>query len=651
MADRQRGQAIVVIALMLTIVIGMAAIAIDGSRAYALRRDMQAAVDAASLAAGDKLQQTGSWAGAEQAAANIFANNLRLYVAPSCTAWGSPGASPFTVTCSYSDGTVLTEIAQGIGPQGSQFTVSARRNLQLQFGRILTNGVSPTIAVNSVGDVNNQRYTPALAALGGAGCGGTAGSAITIGGTGTLNVMGDVVTNGAISISGGGARVGGDVVARCQSSVGGLTTACYPSGSSTPCSYPDLAGATRQGFRLAAPGYPAPAAAGSQGVPTSNVVVQPGVFASQPSLSGGHCWFLSGGVYEFLAGAINSGDFVSNELKPPDEPDPSSNTTRAPNQFWDSDGVQCSGEAQVLVTGGPRGIPVGNWAFELTSVRTDTYAGVSYTRESAPSMCYPQNVSNGGTNVMINVSNVPGATSYNIYASPPAAGGTCSGVFGYVTSMPVTASVQNNNLTPCPLPTGGGCSLGNESMRLDATTLSPSFAPNAAATADTTGAYPPDGERAPLAAGLPNQNPPRGAGAAGDRANENSCMTAVAVWASCPNAVTSGAVELYFPAPGCLSTGNGSDTYLFSGYQYDWVSVYEPSSNTCSNTLGAHTNSAYIGLFYAPAASVAVSSPYVFEAPWSGGLMAGSLSFTGVLPTINYNAAYAPVPPATRLTS
>src|SRR4029077_5762543 len=161
----QKGQAIVLIALVLTIVIGMAAIAIDGSRAYALRRDMQAAVDASSLAAGDKLQQTGSWTSAEQAAANIFASNLRLYAGPSCSGWGSPGAAPFTVSCTYSDGTVLTEVAQALGPQGGAFTVSAQRNLQLQFGRILTNGTSPTIAAISTGNVNNQRYTPAFGAL------------------------------------------------------------------------------------------------------------------------------------------------------------------------------------------------------------------------------------------------------------------------------------------------------------------------------------------------------------------------------------------------------------------------------------------------------------------------------------------------------
>jgi len=120
-ARKQAGQAIVLIALMLTVLIGMAAIAIDGSRAYALRRDMQAAVDSASLAAGDKLQQTGSWSAAETAATNIFGSNLRLYAAPSCTGYGTPGASPWTVTCTYSDGTVLTDVARTMGPQGSRF--------------------------------------------------------------------------------------------------------------------------------------------------------------------------------------------------------------------------------------------------------------------------------------------------------------------------------------------------------------------------------------------------------------------------------------------------------------------------------------------------------------------------------------------------
>ena len=88
---------------MLTVLIGMVAIAIDGSRAYAVRRDLQAATDAAALAAADKMQQTGSFVTAEQAATSIFGTNLRLYSAPSCSGYGTPGASPWTVTCTFSD--------------------------------------------------------------------------------------------------------------------------------------------------------------------------------------------------------------------------------------------------------------------------------------------------------------------------------------------------------------------------------------------------------------------------------------------------------------------------------------------------------------------------------------------------------------------
>ena len=142
--DPQRGQAIVLIAIMLAVVIGMAALAIDGSRAYEVRRDLQAAVDAAALAEGDKLQQAGDYPTAEQAASSIFGVNLRLYAVPSCQGgYRSPGASPVTVTCTYSDGTVMTQVVSALGPQGSQFNIAATRSLVLEFARILTSGTAP----------------------------------------------------------------------------------------------------------------------------------------------------------------------------------------------------------------------------------------------------------------------------------------------------------------------------------------------------------------------------------------------------------------------------------------------------------------------------------------------------------------------------
>ena len=89
----------------------MAALAIDGSRAYALRRDLQAAVDAAALAAADNLQRTGSYSLAEQAATASFGANRRVYSAPGCApGYGAPGGAPRTITCTYADGTKLTQV-------------------------------------------------------------------------------------------------------------------------------------------------------------------------------------------------------------------------------------------------------------------------------------------------------------------------------------------------------------------------------------------------------------------------------------------------------------------------------------------------------------------------------------------------------------
>jgi hypothetical protein len=104
------------------------------------------------------------------------------------------------------------------------------------------------------------------------------------------------------------------------------------------------------------------------------------------------------------------------------------------------------------------------------------------------------------------------------------------------------------------------------------------------------------------------------------------------------------------PGGGCLSTTAG-DTYVFSGYQYNWLAVYEPPSNTClGNTLGGASNSAYVGLVYTPSAGVSVTTQYSFEVAAMGGVMASTLTFTGALPSVNYSADYAPGPPASRLT-
>ena len=661
----QRGQAIVLIAIMLAVVVGMAALAIDGSRAYAVRRDLQAAVDAAALSAGDKLQQTGSYVSAEQAASSIFGANLRLYAAPSCSpGYGNPGAAPLTVTCTYADSTALTQVISNLGPQGSSFTITATRPLQLQFARILTSGSTPVIAGSAAGGVNNLLYTPTLAALNQAGCGGAGGTAITVNGAGTLVVVGDVVSNGSITVSGGTANVAGDVYARCQSSVAGVVTKCYPSAAAAPCTYPDVAGAVRSGYKLADPNYPPPPVAnGGQPQPGNTVAISPGVYSSNPAFAA-RCYFLAGGAYRWQGGYTNNGGLVSNELVPPDEPNVGNNTQIASPQFWNMDGVRCAGAFRLNINGSG-GSNLGNWGVMLTSLRTDVDGGVSYQRESAPSRCLSF-AAQTGQSIRLEVSNVPGATSYNIYVSSNA----CSGPFGFAYNMPVRSNVQNTDTSGCPYGNGNGngndngngngnnnnnCTLGVEALTVPSIVLPSLPLPNLFAPPGTAGAYPPDREQAPLAAGLPNQNPNRGVFPAGDRGNENHCALTGGSNATCPAAITPGAVIYYVPTGSCLTDPNGGDNYIFSGYQFNWISIYEPGvnnppANTCSNVMGATTSSAYIGLVYVPAAAMSIPTSSGFRNESTGGVIANTITFTGQLPTITGSRSYAPVPPASRLT-
>jgi hypothetical protein len=95
---------------------------------------------------------------------------------------------------------------------------------------------------------------------------------------------------------------------------------------------------------------------------------------------------------------------------------------------------------------------------------------------------------------------------------------------------------------------------------------------------------------------------------------------------------------------------------IFSGYQYNWIVLYEPGAghppaNTCSNSFGAATDSAFVGLVYTPAAAISVVKATAFRTDETGGLIAYTLTFGGQLPTIIGDPAdYGPVPPGAKLT-
>jgi len=215
--------------------------------------------------------------------------------------------------------------------------------------------------------------------------------------------------------------------------------------------------------------------------------------------------------------------------------------------------------------------------------------------------------------------------------------------------------VHNNSTGACPAFSGVSCSLGNESTNFDSTLLGLFFAPNAAAAPGVIGAYPPDGETPPLRMNQPNQNASRAAPPAGDRANENQCDTLVGAAMSCPGPITPGAVEFYIPSGGCLNATTTADNFFFSGYQYNWIVVYEPGAghapaNTCANVLGAQSNSGWVGLVYVPSAPLTISKGSAnFQTEATGGLMADTISFAGKPPAITYDAGYAPAPPASKL--
>jgi hypothetical protein len=65
--------------------------------------------------------------------------------------------------------------------------------------------------------------------------------------------------------------------------------------------------------------------------------------------------------------------------------------------------------------------------------------------------------------------------------------------------------------------------------------------------------------------------------------------------------------------------------------------------------MGAAGNSAYIGLVYLPSASLSVPSSGGFRARATGGVIANTITFNGVVPMIVGSSAYMPVPPAARL--
>ncbi len=668
----QRGQAIVLVALMILVLFGFVGLAIDSGRAYLDRRHLQGAADAAALAAAYNYMNTTDYSQAEQTAAQTYAGNEALYGPISCSGLGTLAAS-----CTFGDpwGQLLNINVTNKAIAGVSFAVTVSHSTPVAIMQVLGSGPTITIAAAATAVARKAGTNgAAILTLAPAGCGGNAGQSLTFQGTSKTFVTGDIWSNGSVfdnsAVAGG--SVNGNVIDICGP----------PPALTTPTPW-TVTGTQANGWTMPDPNYPMPTlnATSQSWSATSGSVEQPGTYTANPSLAANAgCYFLAGGVYDFTGGFTQNGGFISNELRPPDEPALAATTAplsgsvtaipvtalvagvpggstatiagqafsvtsagaavgatsipvnsstvtgtiasgstvttmaRSPVQFWDSNKVGCSSSFTAVATGSStNNLASGTWSVELTAVRWEPN-GVSsctgpatptcYLRESAPSMCKTVDL---GASSVIKVSvtpDDPGAQYFNVYLSQ---NGSCSGL-AYVTNFPAGGSSSvtiNSGTFPAGWPTGQQS--------------------------------PPDGERMPLAVGLPNAGPAPGSPPNGDLANEGHCVdTSSGSNVACPASWTPGAVVFFIPSGGCLDLHGKGDIYLFSGYQLQRVVLFEPgpeqsgTPNACTtNLVNGNGFTSLIGIFYMPAAGVTINGNSAYRATIAGGVIAWTAAVIG----------------------
>jgi Flp pilus assembly protein TadG len=668
----ERGQAIVMVALIIVVMFGFLGLALDGGRGYLDRRQMQASVDAAALAAAYNYMNTSDYAQAEQAATGQYANNERLYMTPTCSGYGT-----VSVACVFGDATSQT-LALSVASHsiaGVTFSATGVHQVPYTIMQVLNAGTAMTIGATATAVARKAgTYGAAIQTLSPGNCNG-GGQSLTFTGTSTTQVTGDIWSNGSITDNG---------VAR-GAVIGNVIDIC-PNEPPSPMPNFTVSGSQANGFNIPDPGYGQPALnTRSVSWDSANGSTEsPGTYAADPRLTGGAgCYFLAAGVYDFAAGFSQNGGFVSNELRPPDEANmvaigqpnttalsaslSGSNITsiavnalpgaipagslvnvggqsftqtftlsraaavgdttlsiskqsvtgtipsgtllsvRANPQFWDSNGVGCS-SSFAITSPGSGSLSPGSYSVEVTAVRWEPNGIPScsgpatpscYERESAPSMCKTISVATSG-NVKVDVASDPGAQDFNVYL---AQNGSCSG------------------LTYCTH-TGNG----NSSVTINSC---PSGQPS-----------PPDPEGLPVLAGLPNANPGAGVPPRGDIGNDGHCVdTTTGNNTACPSAWTPGAVTFFIPGGGnnqtCLNLQGGGDIYLYSGYQYQRILLFEPGpeqqppANTCLNNVAGHGITSLIGIFYVPAAAVTIIGNSSYLATIAGGVIAWTATVKG----------------------
>jgi hypothetical protein len=703
----QRGQAIVLVGLLILVLFGMLGLAIDSGRAYVDRRDQQAAVDAAALAAGDWYENFANLYGTTLPnSKNVYATNLHLYAGSTSdivtTTFIGTGNNlqQDTDVVAYPGGYQLTIVATNTQFNGYQFTFTSVHVLPLAFMQIFGGPSNVTITATATAIVGNQRQTPALLTL------STGNCAMNLKGGAQLTVLGDVYSNGTACVD-SDLHEAGNCYGAAGSTCSSAQYFCYNATAgfvpyAPPCLPGDiLGGPVVPAPTLPDPGFTAPsvpyyssAQAYSLYNRTTWTEMYPGRYGAF-HLSGGtaSCAFLDAGVYTWLAGYQSdaAGSLLSNELKAPDEEKSSApGTTAIANpQFWDMNGTGCAGHFNVAAVAAPgSGIKhqggAGNWGIELTSVRFDRFIDSSITpnpclaapgcvRESAPSACKSVSTADASNQgIMVNITqNAPGAQYYNVYINPNGCDGNQNN-FSFVNRYDAPGFVAGNPVGPYPnganrslLLGSGGWACGLPTVTICDITYN-SLTPTVLCFAQvrTQLCQVPDDEVSPQCfsncpppAGLLSQEnaamslqyPPY---TGGDVANENYCVVSPNPGdpnAPCSSAkVTPGAVQFYFPAGSCMSQNSQGATYVYAGEQYNWIVIYAPAANSCSNSMNGGASTQYIGTIYTPGADWQINGGD--RSPLAGQVICYTATVSGAGAVgIDFNPNYAPAPPAARL--
>ena len=704
------------------VLFAMLGLAIDSGRAYVDRRDQQAAVDAAALAAGDWYENLRDLYGSTlPQAKQLYQRNLHLYAAPTSdtttTALIGPNANlqQDTEVVQYTNGYRLTIVATNTQVNGYEFQVSSTHPLQLVFMQIFGGPTTVTINATATAIVFNQRQQPALLTL------STGSCSLTLTGSATLTVVGDTYANGTACVD-ANLREAGNCYGAAGSNCNAATYYCYNSSGVPPYPPPCLVGDSQgapvvPAATLPDPGYLAnsvPYYPSPRGYNRYNrgtwTEMQPGVYGSF-HLTGGSasCAFLDAGVYVWTGGYQSDagGSLLSNELKPPDEMNYAAAGALPPGgaygpplgsasgiQFWNQNGVSCSGEFNLSVVAAPsNGIKhqggSGDWGIEVTSVRYDQFLDPTITpnpcfgspgcrRESSPSAC-EQITTTDTSNPAINVSitrNAPGAQYYDVYMNPFGCDGVQSN-FSFVGQYlapgwvdgggppasaagpyPSGASVTLVGGTlglPCPVATDSICNLAYNN--LSPTQLCFAQARFASCQPPEHAVSPQCFQNcAPPPTGLSMENAPMrlqyGTSLGGDIANENYCVPSPNpgdATAPCQTSkITPGGVQFYFPNGSCMTQNAQGATFVFGGEQYNWIVIYMPPTNACSSTLNGGSATQYIGTIYSPAGNWTINGGN--RAPLAGQVIVYTAKVAGGATVgIDFNPNYAPAPPAARL--